>query len=354
MRLLLCCAALAALCACTGASISQPAEVPDVSSPMPIHRFSEQPLRQNLVFLVEDGNDLFGEAAELFAKKVEDYSGGYLTVEMRKTENPTEDFLEKHGDFAFVDSRADGEFSELLTTLALPMLYKDYDTFTMALNSAAVLEVLAADLQRRNAVPLAAFYGGGNFLATLYPRSSGGIDLDSVDGEAFSASGSAGIPLAALRDDSQIGQLLRKRSFELIEGWTAIERLQGINGGTVPLVDFSLEELETVLFERSGVTVLHVGHNLSPEWLIVRADRYQAMPSHYQAAIQEAVTHLFPVLDGSVQKREAELVERLRQNSISVERSFSALQELADEAIQEERNGSYQKKYLLDLIFGME
>lgn len=320
------------------------------SAPVPLAEFpaGELPARQNMTVLVEASADaLFHDAAELFADKISDYTGGMLTAEVRTTSNLAVDYAAGEGELAFLDTRRTPGFSPDFDTLTLPFWYKDYDNFTMGLNAGKLLDVLNDNtIPERNIRLLAAFYSGGGYLVAARPVSGGLPELDDWDEDAPAA--------AALRPGSSLEPLLAGLGFSVAEETDAARRLEQVAENRVFLAEFSGEELYDDFWLEEGFSLVAAGHDLAPVWLLMDDRRYQELSERYQAAIREAVTYLFPVVDSGFLQRESALRERTRAQGATVERSFPALRSAAEDALQERIQADFRQKYIYNIFQDMK
>lgn len=313
----------------------------------------EQPARQSLLFLLDPSLDSsFHEAANLYAQKVSHLTDGYLTVEVRNTAEALADYRAGKGEVVFLDSRTDAAFCADFTALARPLRYKDYDNFTMALNSGRMLDFLGQSSKTANTQLLGAYYQGGNYFVTRRPLVNGGIaEVSELEEDDFTV-----VPRfqAQLIADNGLGPLLRECGLEPIVEEGATARQYALTQGTAALAEFTQEELALLDWTDTGMNVVISGHSIYPCWLAVSQERFQALPPKYQAVLREAAAYLFPEIDGVPQQREEQTIAQLRAEGMTVERGFPALRTAAEREARLQAEKDERLHYILGILNGME
>lgn len=331
-------------CACS--SSAQP--LPQSPTTLADFTAKEQPARQTLVWLLEPQTDpLLRAGVESFAEQTARWTDGMLTVELQTSENPAGDYLAGVGDLFYLDGGKYENFSKDLAFLSTPMLYKSADYFTMALNSSQMLEFLRDSLEPlQGVVPLAAFSQPRSCLVAA--REGTGWNSTALEKEVELVEDAP--PTATLRKDSVIAEWLEGYGFQTTTADRMEERFRRLLSKESAVAEFTMQEIEILNWQNSELAVVHVGHDLSPCWLLMDSERYAVMSAEYQAVIQEAVAHMFPLVDTDRWQREEAALARLREQGISVERMLAAFQSYAGRQMQQEAEENFQHQYMLGII----
>lgn len=279
--------------------------------------------------LVEQGADpLLLEAAAYLAERL---SGGLAVEEARFPHK------ELHRDdvvLILLDGGAHSNWCSSFQLLSLPFLYTDYDHYTMALNSKPVQEHVAKELAGKNSVPLAAFYGGSDFLLSR-------VNLDDpaslvgtvVDGESFPDPES--IPLLLARSYS-----VNRAAYEKAGAMVQTEpsrslRIQKLKENTAQIAEFSFAEplspsdlpIDELFFTRSW-------QSTRTYWLLADSGYYDSLSPSKRAELKEAVAALFPRIDKAILQKEDNVAKQLVDNRVILSRDFSKTRALLNQYIQ--------------------
>lgn len=309
----------------------------------------EEPMA--LVLLLDEQTDpIARQAAEVFAEDVAAISEQTLMLTPTIVEDAVEAYQAGQGDLVFVDAREDAGFSTELDLLATPLLYRDYSTFSMALNAERMLEVVNAGLQDKESQALAAFYTGSNLLMTVNRQISGQMNLSQLVGDL-----PEDIPFGAmLVEDTVIAPQMENFGLTVVTQPDSQLRLAAIASHETALAEFRLAEIAAFNLEGLEWNVIHFGHNISPLWLLLHEDAAGMMTDQQAAVLLEAVAYLFPEIDGKYLDQENAVLTQLKQQGMTVATSFPAFVYAANQQLIEAWDAQDQTRYLYQLIHGME
>ena len=306
----------------------------------------EQSARKQMVFLVDSSrDDVYRRAAELFAAKVNEYTDNILTVEVSSSVEAAKDFLAGKAQLVFLDGKRNAALSEDFAVLSAPMRYTDFKTYTMAINSARMMEALNDRLAEDDILLLTGVYQGTNYFVA--GRATVGGDFEPEDGEEDDAAALA----AAVLPDSGIEPLLREYGMEVTADRSFPGRLQLLLEQTVTLAEFTAKELVAV--DWSGGHYLYAtNHSITPGWLAMDKRLYDELSPAYQAVILEACAYLGPVIDGYFTELETNAEARLRSQGVTV-KSFDGLQKTAARLEAPQDALDQRDRYLTGIIDSM-
>lgn len=335
-------AAVLLLCACSTPQAIGESPVPLALPP------DETSARQTLVFLLASTEDpLFREGAELFAEKVSLLTDGLLTIELRTSVDPVSDYRAGRGALIYLDSRRNSDFCTDFALLSTPLRYRDYESFSMALNSRKVSELLNDRLEQERATRLlAAFHQGSNCLVASQPLSGGALPADAEDAEAAP-------PLAAVRPVPGVGEVLQASGLQVVVAADPHERLLLLEDASALVAEFTPAEMLEIDWQDLAVYPILTGHSIAPRWLAIGSAAWSSLPANQQAAVQEAVACLFPVIDGGFLAEETEVLAHIRAQGLREERGFTALRTAAQE-LQAQKTYTSRETYLLGLLDNLE
>lgn len=231
-----------------------------------------------LVVAMQEGMSSYAVgAADLFARKLAEISGGALTAEVVTGPDPLALF-DAGGDIMFAPNetvaRANGDFASYTS----PFYFHDYKHMSLTLNNES-FNALIGDATRSllGGESIGAFYDGGSALVSMTERM-----LDTVD--QF-----ADIELAVREDEileytfKEMGSDVTARSIE--------QRISGFDRGRDPSIECDLLDLERLIISpsRENLNICLSFHTVKINWMMLSSETEAALSDWERAVLAEAV-----------------------------------------------------------------
>jgi len=296
-------------------------------------------VQEEILFLVDSSLDpAHLTAAENFAARVGELTGGELSIEVLTSAVAESYFLMGRSELAFLGGENTHIKSEYLKALSLPFLYPSYDVFSMAVNKDALLDILGEEVP--GAVFLGGFYSPGEHLLstwqpTNYLRFSDEtlvVGAGSVSAHGFSLLGSVTAEAADVQ-----------------------ERLRMLWEGEAQAGEFTLEELAQVDWTGTDFYFTYTYHSLYPRYLAAAPEFYAALTPPQKAAVQEAMAAMYGDIDQHFLNAEDRWEEQIRKQGVLISREFSAARAEIKEGIWDNENpATAAQAYVLELIDSLE
>lgn len=310
-------------------------------------RPDEASARQTIVFLIDSAApDFYKKGTEIFSQQASRLTDGLLTVELRTTISPSADFTAKKGQLVFLDSMKDQSFSKDFSTLASPMIYKDYESFTMVLNSKKMLNMLEDGLSKESDIKLlGVFYSSSNYLVSSQPVTSGEIKFSPPPEDLSTA--------IVRSESSRISGVLQQYGYSVQANLNLLERISALEDGSAVLAEFSPEEILSTDWENKQLYPIVTNHSITPKWLAVSSETWQQLPDGHKSALIEASAYLYPIIDQGYLDQDSEVLRLLRLHGMREERSFTGLDKAADELREKSAIGE-RERYLISMLGSLE
>lgn len=293
-----------------------------------------------MIFYVSDAYDaVFYEAAEQFAARMKEITGGSVDISVRSV-GADVDIRKLSADFFYADADADRWVNSFGGMLSSPMRYKSYRLFSAALNSREVVDILSTDSQK---------LCGKSILATFYPGSN--IMLSSLTASNLrSMTGKAGLDkLAAAAVDPATAEMFRAAGLEVAEEINAVERGRLLAGNELQLAEFTVAELEELRISTLALYTLQTCHTARPIWLC-GGQQLKSLSEMELAALEEAKSYMFAVIDDHYLGIEQNALEKVRGRGATKGGDFSEVREQWLKSTGAGETLTPDAQYVLDLL----
>ncbi|MCL2068847.1 MAG: hypothetical protein FWH00_03015 [Oscillospiraceae bacterium] len=254
--------------------------------------------------LAPDAPDPLRSAAMFFCDKVYELSGGKMIIEAVTSANPLRELSRGQAQFAFLSGRQAAGLSGYAAAMHMPFNYRNYMHYTMAANNAELLAILADDLsERHRIIPLAGFYtGSSHFLSNIAYLNPG--QRESGETAVLLPGSNAEYGLSLFGYD-----LTAEPSYDI-----RFSLLQ--NGGAVLIEVTSIELATNGSWIDAGFSYIPAMHDVSTQFLFVESGFWESLDDVSAAAVTEAKSCLFPIIDEAYLRRETMVTNLIAENHI--------------------------------------
>lgn len=228
------------------------------------------------------------EQAEAFAQDAVLYSGGTLNVDVR-TGVSNQDILRGQGcDISLLYNSQLSVMASELSMLSMPFLYDSGMHMSGALNSPELMTRWRELLEPYGIYPLYAIYNGSEMLATnrgalraASDFSGAVIAMHTGNPDRENTFRALGASVVTHDDESLAGRLGVMTQILPDESGVTHE-------APIDTVEVSAAQALLITEPAQTISVVNTGHTISPLWLAVNKDCWDALDEKQQAALMEA------------------------------------------------------------------
>ena len=287
------------------------------------------------------------EAAKIFCEKVWELSGNTLSIGVIEAARPYYSLINSDAALAFLTTREIQPYNDCLDVFHAPFTFRDYTHFTMSANYQTLLEIINSEMSSLHVS--GGFYTGTSFfLATQ--------SLDSQQDLLSLFFDEEHIPVALTLPSSQIAGGLRRIGFEVVETNSADTRLAQLTDteNQAVIAEFTARELvSSGEWLNSSLTFINAPHNFSAMWLTGSKSFYSELTPRQAAAVQEATSFLFPVLDESNLRDESRIRMALTEEGYKISNLPDAFRTACNNAYYSAFEPSTLRDFALSQIVGI-
>ena len=295
-RRFLCITTLALLLVLVGCGVTQT----KTETALPAATGNIQADPQYIFAVDKDSSENVLAAAKLFCEKAWELSGGGLSVGVVEFDNAHRAVLSGEAAFAISQNRDIRMHSECFDAFLAPFIFKDYSHFTMSANYQPLLDTINNNSEGIRVI--AGYYAGTSYFLAKQPLE----DQQQLLGLFFDTET---VPVALAPPGSSVIAGLGRIGFEVIEMSSANERLEQLENDKAVLAEFTVRELiDSSEWLNSGLSFINVPNNFGSLWFVCSEPLYSELNSKQKAAMIEANSYLFPLLDESSLRDESRIL----------------------------------------------
>ena len=241
--------------------------------------------------------------ATLFCEKVWDLSDGTLSIGVIETADPHNALTNDEAALAFLSAAELRQYNDCFDAFLAPFAFRDYSHLTMSSNYQPLFDIANQELETLHV--FGGFYFGSSYFLASQPLADHQQILSLFfDEEA--------IPAALTLPNSRITEGFRRFGFDTREVISADERFLLLENAEAVIAEFTTRELiASSEWLNSNLTFINVPHNFNIAWLTGTRTFYSELTPKQKAAVLEAQSHMFALLDESCLRDENRIVQGL-------------------------------------------